>query len=131
MNVQNQMKDENRNETKMSRADKSFRAVPAALLASLIGAVLLTTGAAATNVFALTGSYNQGFRDGFTGNDPTNPTYNAQYQAGYNAGVAKSTPYTNCEHFDTCGDPKYNPGIHAPYPTRNSELNLLKCHGGC
>jgi hypothetical protein len=124
------MKDENRNEKKTSITDKSFPASPVVCLA-LIGAVLLTSGSAATNVFALTGTYNQGFRDGFTGNDPTNPTYNAQYQAGYNAGVANSTPYSNCEHFDTCGDPKYNPGIHPPYPTRDTELKLLKCHGGC
>lgn len=125
------MRDDNCDEKKTSITDKSIPTSPVVCLGSLIGVVLLTSSSVATNVFALTGTYNQGFRDGFTGNDPANPTNNAQYQAGYNAGVAKSTPYSNCEHFDTCGDSKYNPGIHPPYPTRDSGLKLLKCYRGC
>jgi hypothetical protein len=69
----------------------------------------------ATNIFTHAGSYNQDFRDGLTGNDPAYSTP-AKYQAGYNDGVVKSTPYTNCEHFDTCGEPKYNPRIHPTHP---------------
>jgi hypothetical protein len=105
------MKGENRNEKKTFITDKSFLVC----FAVLIGTFLLTSGSVAKNVFAQGGSYNQGFRDGLTGNDPPYPyPNNPQYTAGYNDGVAKSTPYTNCEHFDTCGDPKYNPRAHHP-----------------
>jgi hypothetical protein len=105
------MEDENRNQKKTLITDKSFQV----RFGFLIGTVLLTSGSVVTNVFAYTESYNQGFRDGLTGNDPPYPfPTNPQYKAGYNDGVAKSTPYTNCEHFDTCGDPKYNPRAHHP-----------------
>jgi hypothetical protein len=108
------MKDENGNEKKTFITDKSFTVC----FAFLIGIILLTSGSVAKNVFAQGGSYNRGFRDGFTGNDPPYPyPNNPPYQDGYNLGVAKSTPYSNCEHFDTCGDPKYNPRIH---PTHTS-----------
>jgi hypothetical protein len=105
------MKDENGNEKKTFITNKCFTVC----FAFLIGIVLLTSGSVAKNVFAQGGSYNQGFRDGFTGNDPPYPP--PQYQAGYNLGVAKSTPYGNCEHFDTCGDPKYNPRSHPTHPS--------------
>ena len=108
------MRDENRNEKKTLITDKSFLVC----FAFLIGIVILTSGSVAKNVFAQGGSYNQGFRDGFTGNDPPYPyPDNPKYTSGYNDGIAKSTPYTNCEHFDTCGDPNYNPRAHHPSNT--------------
>jgi len=106
------MKDENHIENKPFITDKRSLQV---YFAVLIGTVLLMSSSVVTNIFAHAASYNQGFRDGITGNDPPYPyPDNPRYTAGYNDGVAKSTPYTNCEHFDTCGDPKYNPRVHHP-----------------
>ncbi len=65
-----------------------------------------------------TGPHTAGFRlgwfDGNEGNDfydiyPVGSKDWLAYELGYDQGLAKSTPYTNCEHFDTCPDPKYDP----------------------
>ena len=36
------------------------------------------------------------------------------YNLGFEQGDKASTPYTNCEHYDTCTDPKYDP-THDPH----------------
>ncbi len=82
--------------------------------------VLLLIAGASVIAFAHTKEYKAGFKEGYTGGDPlingqlgtpTDPKGIEHYNAGYEAGVKASTPYSNCEHFDTCGDPKYNAGI--------------------
>lgn len=63
-----------------------------------------------------TKGFTQGWIEGNTGSDYNNPYPPGSkdyqnYALAYKQGFDKSTPYTNCEHFDTCGDCKYNPGV--------------------
>jgi hypothetical protein len=61
-----------------------------------------------------TAGFEAGWFAGNTGSDPYNPypvgSKNwLSYNLGFEQGDKASTPYTNCEHYDTCTDPKYDP----------------------
>ena len=61
-----------------------------------------------------TAAFRLGWFYGNTGSDYYNPyplgsNYWLAFNLGLNQGFKASTPYTNCEHFDTCPYPKYDP----------------------
>jgi hypothetical protein len=71
-----------------------------------------------------------GWFDGNTGGDPYNPFRPgsqdwAAYNFAYGQGVDRSTPYTNCEHFDTCGDPKYDPTHDPKYKPQSQPTSCI------
>lgn len=66
-----------------------------------------------------TPGFEAGWFAGNTGSDPYNPYPVGSknwlaYNLGFEQGDKASTPYTNCEHYDTCTDPKYDP-THDPH----------------
>jgi hypothetical protein len=66
-----------------------------------------------------TAGFEAGWFAGNTGSDPYNPYPVGSkdwlaYNLGFGQGDKASTPYTNCEHYDTCTDPKYDP-THDPH----------------
>ena len=77
-----------------------------------------------------TPGFEAGWFAGNTGSDPYNP-YPAgskdwlAYNLGFEQGDKASTPYTNCEHYDTCTDPKYDPTNDPHYKPQQEPSSCL------